>query len=157
MLAGCATDPAPAVELHKLITGSTQPPITVGIVQVERGIRDVYACAQKTIRSEAIPGGLAADDAIKLTTGWSPRPGKMLGIALWRKQWQERERFIITFYVAPGSETKSLVDVTAELEERPNDSYAWTPIGSDRKSDAADRAAWAINQLVNTCAGGGKP
>lgn len=114
-------------------------------------VSDAQNCIESIILAGVVPGGLASEEGAKLVTGWSVRKGKTLGIWKWRKQWQERERFTITFYATPNGRAEASMDVVVELEERPNDHYEWMSVAAERKTHADDRATWAMQRLLHAC------
>jgi hypothetical protein len=60
-----------------------------------------------------------------IRTSFREYVGSERGVWIWKRQWQERSRFVIEVEGAWGRETESVIRVTVDSEERPNGNYPW--------------------------------
>lgn len=93
-------------------------------------------------------GSLDASTPGRMRTSWKTIPGKRTGVLWWERKWEARVSYLVLIERDFGNPaTVSSFRVTADLEERPNDSYPWEPAEDE---SAAEYANQLRAELVKT-------
>lgn len=148
-LQGCATAPqfdaiAQVMDSPALPYASSSASLFDAGVVLRRGHVEIFRCISSQLRRDGIAG--ATDESV--TGVWHLRIGQRKGLWIWKKTWQMRAR-VVVFVLPRLDDAMSEIGVRAEVEERPNDNYPWSP--DARREDALQVADALVNAIVSKC------